>query len=83
MSHRTLLILGSLDQSFALRVNLRHFFDPLYQDHTALGHTLGVFFRGSRLAGAVVLYAAIVAAALFLYLSWAAIPIIILWKGFF
>ena len=81
--HRTLGILERFDYSLALSVTLRSFFQPLYQDRSAIGYILGFFFRTIRIVIALLLYALIIAGALLLYLSWAALPVIIIYRGFF
>jgi hypothetical protein len=71
IAHKTLVILGSFDQRLALRVTAEHFFDPLYQDHSIIGHVLGVVFRSGRILIAVCIYALVTAVALFVYIAWA------------
>lgn len=72
--------LRRLDRTFALAVTLRHFFEPLYQDRTFIGHVLGVIFRTLRIALAAALYGALLAVAAPLYLLWAVIPPFVLLK---
>ncbi len=83
IGRHTLALLESLDQTFAFKLTLRHFFQPLYQDHTVLGHTLGLFFRTSRLVGGGIIYFFVIFLAVVLYCAWAAAPIIIVYRGFF
>ncbi len=71
--HRTLLTLQGLDRTLALKVTVEHFFDPLYQDHSVIGHTLGIMFRSMRILAAVLVYGCITALALGVYIGWAGI----------
>lgn len=79
----TINFLESLDRFFALRVTLRYWFKPLYQDYTAIGYILGFFFRSGRLIFGGLIYLAVAIAALALYLIWALVPAYILYKGFY
>lgn len=83
ISHATLRILERFDEYFALRITLQHFFEPLYQDHTLIGHALGLIFRCARAVGGIVFYAGIVAGAIIVYLAWAAIPLYIVYRGLY
>ncbi len=83
IGRHTLAFLESLDHTFAFKVMLHHFFEPLYQDHTALGHILGLFFRASRLFAGGIIYFFVIFMAVAIYLAWAATPLIIVYRGFF
>lgn len=72
-------LLQRLDRILALRVTLRHFFEPLYQDRTFLGYVFGFFFRSGRVVVASIVYLFIVAFAILIYLAWAMLPI---WAAF-
>ncbi len=76
---RLMAALAAADRSFALRVTVRHFFEPLYKDYTIVGRILGVIFRTGRLAlGAVVDFA--IAGCFFIaYAIWIAVPFLILY----
>jgi len=74
--------LESLDQIFAWRITVRNLFQPLYQDHSIIGHTLGFIFRSARIFMGSVIYLVIFVFTAVLYLIWAAIPIYILVWGF-
>jgi hypothetical protein len=82
ISRQTVNLLESLDRTFGFRATLKHFFEPLYQDHTILGHLLGVLFRSFRLALAMAMYTAVIAVAAALYIGWALIPLYIASAGF-
>ena len=79
---QTLALLTQIDQSVALKITAQHLFDPLYQDHSIVGHTLGFFFRFWRLVLGGILYAIIIAAAGALYVAWALVPFLVLYRAF-
>jgi hypothetical protein len=78
--HRCVLVITSLDQTFALRVTMRNLFKPLYQDYTMLGIILGFVFRPLRLIAGGIVYAVIVLVFVALYAVWAAIPLFLIVK---
>ncbi|MBI2010888.1 MAG: hypothetical protein HYS89_01490 [Candidatus Colwellbacteria bacterium] len=67
-------LLRRLDQTLALRVTLRHFFQPLYQDRSFIGYVFGFGFRSARVFIASIIYFLIVVIAVSIYLFWAALP---------
>ncbi len=71
IAHRTLGALESLDRTLALRVTLSHFFEPLYQDYSVIGRTMGILFRSFRVLVSVVIYAVIICVAVVAYVLWA------------
>ncbi len=74
-------LLESLDRMFAWRITAANLFQPLYQDHTAVGHLFGFVFRLFRLLAGSAVYLAVIAAAAGAALAWASIPILIIWYG--
>lgn len=72
--------LRQLDTFFALRVTLRHFFEPLYQDRTFLGYLIGIPFRSVRVVIASVIYLFILILALSIYFLWLGVLPFILYK---
>lgn len=76
-------LLESLDRYWALRITVQNVFQPLYQDHSLLGHLLGFIFRVVRIVLASLLYAAIGALFVIVYIGWASIPVSIIYTGFF
>jgi VIT1/CCC1 family predicted Fe2+/Mn2+ transporter len=68
----------SLDRSFAVRITLKHFFEPLWGDYSIIGRIIGPFIRIARIAFGGVLY--LLAACLWaiLVLVWLFIPIALL-----
>jgi len=83
VARRTISFLETLDWIFAWHATLRNFFQPLYQDHTVVGHLFGAVFRSFRLIAGTVFYAVVIAVAIAAYLAWALLPPAILYKGFF
>ena len=81
--HHFISFLERLDQTFAVRVTLRYFFQPLYKDYTIVGRILGVVFRSGRLAIGMSVYACVAAVFLALYAVWLLIPLIILFYIFY
>ena len=46
--HKLLGALERLDRFFAIKITMRHWLEPLYQDKTVLGYILGFIFRTLR-----------------------------------
>ena len=80
--HRFFLFLEGLDQTFALRITLKHFFQPLYKDYTGVGRILGIFFRSIRIILGTAVYALIAAVFFAFYLLWLAAPVAALFYAF-
>ena len=78
VARRAINTLEILDRAIALRVTLRHFFEPLYGDHTVLGHILGLVMRSARVVAGVLIYPVVIAAAAAAYVVWAAAPLAII-----
>lgn len=83
IGRETLNVLENLDRFFAWRINLRNLFQPLYQDHSVVGHTLGFIFRSARILAGSFFYLLIIAAAILVYLIWIASPIYLIYSGLF
>lgn len=75
--------LESWDQTLALRVTLKHFFEPLYGDYTMVGRAIGPIFRVGRIAIALLIYPTLCIAAVFAYVFWAVIPIFVVVNIFY
>ncbi|MBU6141825.1 hypothetical protein KGO95_01735 [Patescibacteria group bacterium] len=75
-------ILEKLDRSFALRITVKYWLQPLYQDYTMIGYVWGFIFRTVRILIALVVYLLLIACALALFLAWAAIPLWVLYNIF-
>lgn len=70
-----------MDKAFALKINLRNLFKPLYQDRNIISYILGFFFRGSRSLLAIIVYAAVFGITVALYLAWLSVPIFFIYKS--
>lgn len=70
--------LTAADQSFAVAITLRHFFEPLYKDYSAIGRILGIFFRTVRVVIGGICYLVLALAFAAVYLVWLAIPAFII-----
>jgi hypothetical protein len=82
VSHVTLRALTSFDQSFAVAVHARNLTEPLYQDHSPVGHVLGFLFRLGRVVSGSLLYLAIIVIATLGYAAWAAVPAYLAYRIF-
>lgn len=78
IGRRFMATLTSLDQSLAVAITLRHFFEPLYKDYSIIGRILGIVFRSVRVAIGGVLYFFVALVFAIFYVIWLAIPAIIL-----
>ncbi len=70
--------LERLDRTFAIKITLQHFFEPLYKDYTFLGRILGMVFRSGRIliGGAVYLFIAVV--FFIVYVMWLLVPLVLI-----
>ncbi len=81
-SDKILNLFSYLDKFFALKVTLRHFFQPLFQDYSLIGYLFGFIFRSLRILISLFVYLLVFLLALFIYLFWLAIPIYLIFKIF-
>ena len=81
LSHITVSVLNSLDQYFAVKVSFKNLFQPLYQDRSAIGYTLGFIFRLIRIVLGAIIYLAVILVFAAAYLIWAAFPIYIVLRA--
>jgi len=77
-AHIFISTLESADRTFAVKITMRHFFEPLYKDYTVIGRILGIIFRTGRIAIGAVAYFVIAGIFAAIYLVWLAIPAVIL-----
>lgn len=75
---KTFVLFAFIDQTIALRITLRYFFEPLYRDYTTLGRMLGIVFRSGRVVVGVVTYGSIGVLAIAFYIIWALFPLYVL-----
>ena len=82
MGHAFISSLERMDKTFAVRITLRYFFEPLYKDYTVVGRILGVIFRSIRIILGTAVY--LVATLLFVavYAIWLALPLAVLIHAF-
>ena len=73
-------LLRDWDKVFALRITVRHWREPLYQDRTFIGYILGPIFRTGRIIIALIIYLIAAAVAALFYLLWLLIPPYVLYK---
>ena len=78
IGHSFVSALESADRSFAVKITLQHFFEPLYRDYTAIGRILGFFFRTGRIIIGAIVYLFITLFFAAVYVAWLAIPAVIL-----
>jgi hypothetical protein len=74
IAHHFIATLEEIDQTFALAITVRYFFQPLYGDFSIIGRILGVIFRTGRILIGSVIYVVIACMFFILYLVWIAIP---------
>jgi|SRR3989344_2275166 len=79
IAHAFISLLESLDQTFAVAITARHFFEPLYKDYTVIGRIVGVVFRASRILLGLTLYLAVACVFAAIYFAWLALPPYIIW----
>ena len=74
IAHVFILSLENIDRSLAIKITLRHFFEPLYKDYSVIGRLLGIIFRLGRVVVGLVTYVVVMVCFLCVYLAWIAIP---------
>lgn len=78
----TLYILEHLDRNIALRITVKNWLQPLYQDYTIIGFIWGFIFRTIRIIAGLAIYFVVLMAALSLFLLWSAFPAFVIWQIF-
>lgn len=61
------------DERFAVKVTLRHFFEPLYGDYSFVGRILGIIFRAFRIIIGFIAHGIITIFFLSVYIIWIAV----------
>lgn len=79
-SHYIISLLEKIDRVLAFKITLRYILHPLYGDRTILGYILGFIFRSGRIIIGGIIYAAIIALAVAVFILWLAIPVFIVYK---
>ncbi|HVM76714.1 MAG TPA: hypothetical protein VMU07_01000 [Candidatus Paceibacterota bacterium] len=79
IAHAFISTLTAADRTFAVKITLQHFFEPLYGDYSAVGRVVGIPFRAGRvlIGGVAYLFVALVFAAI--YIIWVAIPALVIY----
>ena len=75
-------LLKDWDRFFALKITVRYWLQPLYQDRTLIGYILGPIFRTGRIVVGASVYLVAGAIAMLFYLLWLLIPPYIIYKIF-
>lgn len=73
--HKHLSVLEQLDETFAVRITVRHFKEPLYGDYSPVGRILGFVFRSLRIVAGSALYAVVSILFLITFIFWLLIPV--------
>ena len=73
-------LLKDWDKTLALRITVRHWLQPLYQDRTFIGYILGPIFRTGRIVVALAVYLLAAGLAALLYAIWLIIPPFVIYK---
>ena len=73
-------ILKRLDRFFALKITIRYWLQPLFQDRTFIGYILGPIFRTGRIATALMVYLVVIIIVAPVYAIWLLIPPYIVYK---
>jgi hypothetical protein len=69
-----------IDTVFALKITVRNFFVPLYNDRTILGYILGVVLRSARVIVSVPIYVGVWMICVGCALVWMSIPPFLIYK---
>lgn len=75
-------ILERLDKYFAIRISIKFWLKPLYQDYSWIGYMWGFIFRTIRIFAGSVFYLLLAVIALTLFLAWASIPPLVVYNIF-
>ncbi len=76
-------ILGAMDYTFAVRITIRNWMKPLYQDRTILGYILGPIFRTARILIGSFIYLIVFLIWLSILAIWFSIPIYLIYGSIF
>ena len=70
IAHAFISTLENMDRSFAVKITLQHFFEPLYKDYSIIGRILGSFSACSGSCSALVVYVVIAVCFAVAYVVW-------------
>lgn len=79
IARRFMATMRSMDQSFAVAITVRHFFEPLYKDYSVIGRIMGIFFRTLRILLGGIFYLLVAILFAVIYLIWIAVPALIIY----
>ena len=79
IGRRFMETMRSVDQSLAVAITLRHFFEPLYKDYSIVGRIMGIIFRTARVLLGGIFYIFLAILFSIVYIIWLMIPIAILY----
>lgn len=71
---QAMIFLRSLDRTFAVRVNVRNIFEPLYQDQSFIGHVFGFLMRSTKIIIGSSIYVILMIGVSVIYVLWASLP---------
>jgi hypothetical protein len=74
IAHTFISTLENIDRSFAVKITLEHFFEPLYKDYSVVGRILGIIFRSVRVVLGGAVYAIVTILFAGAYAIWVIIP---------
>jgi hypothetical protein len=69
-----------VDRVFALKITVRNFFTPLYNDRTVIGYVLGIILRSGRIVVSLPIYGIAGAGVVLAMIVWMGIPVAIVYK---
>lgn len=78
IGRRFMAAMTRADQTLAVAITLRHFFEPLYKDYSVVGRIMGIIFRTFRVIIGSAIYVVLAAAFAAVYIVWLAIPAVII-----
>ena len=78
LTHQFIELLSGLDQTFAVKINLRYLLTPLYKDYTIVGRILGPIFRALRVVVGGTVYLGLIVIFAGVCAVWIAIPLLVM-----
>lgn len=79
-THWSYNFLERLDRFFALRITVKNWLQPLYQDYTLIGYLWGFIFRTLRIFLALIVYGILVLISFGLFVLWSLIPLYVIYQ---
>lgn len=72
-----LKFIKTMDRDFGVVANIYNWANPLYGDYSYIGRAVGPLFRTLRIFTGVLVYAAVALFAVFLYVFWLVLPLLV------